>query len=1041
MLTRPTSRLALLLFGSGACALIYQVVWLRELRLVFGASTAATSAVLGIFMGGLGLGGAILGRRVDRNENPLGFYSKLELGIAGFAALTPFFIVVARMGYLASGGLLSLGLVAATLLRLSLSIVVLAVPTFLMGGTLPAVVRAAETDEDLARRNLAILYGANTLGAVLGAFVSTFWMLETFGTRNTLWLACVVNALIALTARRMSRSLPSRSITAAETTPVLADPGSTGTVAPSFVYLAAGVVGFAFLLMEIVWYRMLAAILGGTTYTFGLVLMVALLGIGIGGALYSFGRGAVRPTVSLFALTCALEALLIGLPFAFGDSIAVAAGLQQRWVVHGFEFLVMSWISMAAVVILPSALVAGFQFPLLIGLLGTGRTDVGRHVGTAYAWNTAGAIVGSIAGGFLLLPLLTAPGCWRLVVALLGLLAIAGAVFSLPRQRRVPSLVTTAVLCTAAFVTVASAGPSAVWRHSEIGSRRANLQGLDQNGLKQWTNAMKRTLVWEAEGLEMSVGMRVMDSLSFYVNGKNDGNARRDASTQVGSGMISAALHPEPRDALVIGLGTGSTAGWLARVASMERVDAVELEPAVLEVARRCGAVNAGLLSNPVANIVLADGREVLLTNQQEYDLIVSEPSNPYRAGIASLYTTEFYRAVADRLRPGGFFTQWVQAYEIDTQTVRTIVATLGTVFPFVQVWQTNGVDIMFVCAASDPGPIELARLRSRLTEDPFRLALSASWGVHDAEGFLSHFVAESQFTRNIASDESRINTDDRMLVEFGFARAIGRRLGFNIEDLRAEAIEQGLHRPEVDSGEIDWEKVDAGRMMMHVLLQGGVPDNLKMEHRAVAERHSYQAFLAGDLDELRKVWATGDMRLRFALEIAVFASALADAGDPETMPLIDRLEPMWPLEAQAITARYLWRTGDAPAAASQLEGVFSEIRTNPWIQPMFLVGALDLAREIASTRPEFAQSLFDALRPEFAVAVENERRIQAAFEISLLLGPEATAQVLHDLEPHVPWVHAVLVKRVQVYEAIGDPLAEQARLDLRTMTLNGLKK
>ena len=678
---------------------------MRELRLVFGASTAATSAVLGMFRGGLGLGGAILGSWVDPTGNRLSSTRSWNW-VWPVRSDNTLFVALGRWAHLTYGGLLSLGLVAPTLLRLLLSVA--SSPCRPPDGwDPPGGGRAAGPDEDLARRNLAFLYGANTLGAVLGAFVSTFWMLETFGTRNTLWLACIVNALIALTARRMSRSLPSRSTAANTITPVVVDSGSTGTVAPSFVYLAAGVVGFAFLLMEIVWYRMLAAILGGTTYTFGLVLMVALLGIGIGGALYSFGRGAVRPTVSLFALTCALEALLIGLPFAFGDSIAVAAGLQQRWVAHGFQFLVMSWMSMAAVVILPSALVAGFQFPLLIGLLGTGRTDVGRHVGTAYAWNTVGAIVGSIAGGFLLLPILTAPGCWRLVIALLSVLAAAGAVFSMRQPKRVPTLVTTAVLCTAALVTLASAGPSAVWRHSEIGSRRAQLQGLDQNGLKQWTNSMQRTLVWEAEGQEMSVGLRAMDSLSFYVNGKNDGNARRDASTQVGSGMISAALHPEPRDALVIGLGTGSTAGWLARVATMERVDAVELEPAVLEVARRCGAVDAGLLTNPVANIVLADGREVLLTNQQEYDLIVSEPSNPYRAGIASLYTTEFYRAVFARLRPGGFFTQWVQAYEIDTQTVRTIVATLGTVFPFVQVWQTNGVDIMLSVPSQTQGPLK----------------------------------------------------------------------------------------------------------------------------------------------------------------------------------------------------------------------------------------------------------------------------------------------------------------------------------------------
>lgn len=1031
MMNRQTLKVALLLCGSGACALIYQVVWLRELRLVFGASTAATSTVLGIFMGGLGLGGAVLGRRVDRNPRPLNFYSNLELCIAGLAAVTPLVIVGARAAYLASGGLVSLGLVGATLLRLLLSVIVLGLPTFLMGGTLPAAVRTAETEDDLARRNLAVLYGANTFGAVVGAFVATFWMLEVFGTRNTLWLACAVNALIAMKARDMSRSLPAVSIEAGDS-PAAEDSGDdTAHVPANFVYVAAAVVGFAFLLMELVWYRMLGAILGGTTYTFGLILVMALFGIGVGGALYSFGRGAIRPSVTMFTVTCALEALVIGLPFAFGDRIAEIAGLLQVFSVFGFPMLVLSWMMVASVVIFPSALVAGYQFPLLIGLLGPGRKDVGRHVGTAYAWNTLGAIVGSIAGGFLLLPLLTAPGCWRLVVGLLVVLSFLGAIVAARGGAGTGSLVATAILCVVSFATVSFDGPTAVWRHSGIGARRAHINGLDGLGLQRWEHSMRRNLVWEAEGLEMSVGLNSMNGLSFIVNGKNDGNARGDASTQVGSGLISAALHPAPRHALVIGLGTGSTAGWLGRIPSIERVDAVELEPAILEVARRCNAVNAGVLTNPNVRVLLADGREVLLANRQEYDLIVSEPSNPYRAGIASLYTTEFYRAVADRLRPGGLFTQWVQAYEIDSRTVRTIVATLATVFPYVQVWQTNGVDMMFVCSVTDPGPVRIDLLRSRLAERPFREAFSAVWGTTDAEGFLSHFVAESRFSEVVAADVNRINSDDRMLVEFGFARAVGRRVGFSIEDLRASAIEHRLHRPAIVGGEIEWEAVEAGRVMMHAVLHRGVPDNLRSMSPSTANWQAYDAFLMNDFEEVRRLWEAGDVRIRFAFDIAVIATALAEASDPAALQWIGRMEPVWRLESEVIAARFLWRTGEVSSAVDGLEEVFTEVRTNPWIHPLFLEAALDLARDLGSQHPEFARQLFDVLQPEFAVAMENEVRLQTLLSLASKLGPLATAEIMHGLEPDVPWEHSVLVRRFDAYEAIGDPRTERARRDL----------
>ncbi len=1030
MTTRRTLSVALLLFGSGACALVYQVVWLRELRLVFGASSAATATVLGIFMGGLGLGGAILGRRVDRMKTPLGFYSKLELSIAVIAALTPFIIAGSRMVYLATGGSVSLGLVGATLVRLLLSTLVLGVPTFLMGGTLPAASRSVVTEEDLSRRNLAVLYGANTLGAVLGAFVSTFWMLEVFGTRNTLWLACAINVLIALKAREMNRTMPVLQISdeiAVQNTPS----SDTETVPASFVYVAAGVVGFAFLLMELVWYRMLGPILGGTTYTFGLILVVALLGVGIGGGLYSVGREKIRPTVALFTVTCALEALLIGLPFAFGDDIAVIAGLLRALGVMGFTGLLAGWFVVASVVIFPAALIAGYQFPLLIGLLGSGRKDVGRHLGTAYAWNTVGAIAGSIFGGFLILPFVTAPGSWRLVVWLLVVLSLGGMVIAMRNRGRFVGLAGTSLVCVAAIASVSFQGPTAVWRHSGIGAGRATLIGMEKNDLQRWANKIRRTISWEAEGLEMSVALLATNGISFIVNGKNDGNAKTDASTQVGSGLISAAIHPEPRHALVVGLGTGSTSGWLARIESIERVDTVELEPAIVNVARICTPVNADVLENPKSQIFLADGREVLLANRQEYDLIVSEPSNPYRAGIASLYTSEFYRAVANRLRPGGIFTQWMQAYEVDTQTVRTVVATLGSVFPFIEIWQTNGVDMMFLCSMSDPSPLRIDRLRSRLAMEPLRTAFAMAWGTHDAEGFLSHFVAAAPFTRAIAEGQSRINTDDRMLVEFGFARTVGRRMVFNIEDLRSAAQEKGFDRPRVAGGAVDWEAVDAGRVMMHAVVHGGVPADIRFGSAADSARHLYQSFLAGDLETLRQKRAEGEVAPRFLIDLAALALASADVGDLLTMDLVRQLEPWWPLESASITSRYLWRMGEADAAVDQLIAVFAELKSNPWIQTGLLQAALDLSREIAEERPEYAPAFFDVLTSEFAVSVANEDRRQALLFMASMLGPHVTAEVFHQLEPHVPWEYSVLVRRLDVYLATGDPLAERARRDL----------
>ncbi len=664
---RSRRNVSLLLFSSGFCALIYQAVWLREFRLIFGASTAASAAVLGIFMGGLGLGSAFLGRRTEASRTPLIFYGNLELLIGAAAALTPALVWIVREAYVMTGGTIVLGHAGSTLIRLILASLVLIVPTFLMGGTLPAAARAVETTEDLGRRSLGLLYGCNTLGAVTGAALATFWMIEQFGNRGTLWIACGMNVLVAIVARAVGRGLP-------EVHPSVQTTAEIGSkkAPPLFIIVAAGVAGFAFMLMELVWYRMLSPILGGSTFTFGLILVIALLGVGLGGAAYSILRTNRRATLSGFGITCALEACFVALPFAVGDRIAHFALMLRPLGSLGFHGEVFGWALVTAAVVLPAAAVAGYQFPMLIALLGEGSTNVGRQTGSAYAANTAGAIAGSLLGGFGLLPLLTAPGTWRAMVLLLAALAGIAALIAWRRKERisVPAL----AVAAAAVAMLAATGPTAAWRHSGIGAGRADLGGTaDVNRIHEFTNHFRRTGVWEAEGVESSVAILNDSSVAFVINGKVDGNSRGDAGTQIMSGMAGAILHPEPKRVLVIGLGTGSTAGWLGAIPGVERVDVVELEPAVLEIARRCAAVNQNVLENPKVKIHIGDAREVLLTSPEKYDLIFSEPSNPYRAGIASLFTAEFYAAVTERLAADGIFLQWLQAYDIDGEAIRSV--------------------------------------------------------------------------------------------------------------------------------------------------------------------------------------------------------------------------------------------------------------------------------------------------------------------------------------------------------------------------------
>ncbi len=1038
-------RIAGLVASSGFCALVYQVAWLRELRLVFGGSTAASAAVLAIFMAGLGIGGARLGRRADAHVSPLRLYSNLEWGIAISAALSPFLLGLVREIYIGLGGTMVLGSRGATLVRLFLAALVLGVPTFLMGGTLPAVARAAATSEDTGRRSLALLYGANTLGAVCGAFLSSFYMLELFGTRTTLWLACLLNLAVAVVARAYARRLVSTASDHAES-----GDRYEAAAPPWFVLVSAGVVGFAFLLMELVWYRMLSPLLGGSTYTFGLILTLALLGIGAGSVAYGVLGQRGRPTLRMFGLTVALEALFIAIPFALGDRLAVLTQILRGMSAMGFFGQVSGWALVTAIIVLPAAFVSGYQFPLLIGLLGKGSANVGRHTGLAYACNTAGAIIGSLAGGFGVLPLLGAVNTWRYTVVLLGLLA-AATVYLVWRQQQgqpaaatpdVPARVRRGVRALRAHIPESafallliamlfSAGPTAVWRHGSIGAGRSPVTTENRNDLIKSMYDLRRQLVWERDGVESSVGLQVVSGISFLLNGKNDGNARFDASTQVTLGLLSALFHERPRDAFVIGLGTGSSAGWLGAVDTIERVDVAELEPAILEMARRCTPVNHDVMADPKVQVIAGDARELLLTAPRSYDLIVSEPSNPFRAGISSLYTTEFYEAVRARLNEGGMFSQWVQAYEIDTQTFRTIYATLSSVFDFVETWQTNDLDLVIICSER-PIFYDVDRLRERMQLEPFKSALLHTWAVTDFEGLLSRYVANFALPKQVGLQEGdRLNTDDRMLVEFGFARTVGQDLTFSANELRNSAYEFGALRPLTLRGEVDWREVEEQRLHMSTLQDHTLPVSELNPEEQRRRIEAFAAYLEDDLAEVLSAWKQQSREPKYYLELAMVGEALAEVADPRSLVYADKLRPIAPVEAEAIRARFLLRTDRATEAADALVNVYKAIYEDPWPLHKIMVRAIKLAQDLAAEHRDQAPKLLAAMSRPFAVGMHEEVRAEMAIDLASKVSSEAAVPYLEAYEPNVIWTEEFLTFRAQAYRATEHPRARLAERQL----------
>ncbi len=1038
-----TVLIAFFLMCSGACTLIYRVAWLRELRLVFGSTTASSAAVVAIFMGGLGIGNAVLGKKADSKQNPLWFYARLEFSISVIVALTPLLIDATRWAYINLGGQMALGATGATLIRLLFSALVILLPTILMGGTLPAAVVAATTPEDVNRHTAGLLYGINTLGAVVGTLISTFLLLAWLGTRTTLWTACVLNFAIAVLAGLLSRYRPliadatSADRYELEVKVELAKSPETGAIHPfsdhRYVYVSAAIVGFVFMLMELVWYRMLAPILGGTTYTFGLILAVALLGIGIGGAIYPIlFRRHFSPNLSALSLTCGLEAVLIAIPFSLGDHLAYWAEILHLINTHGFFGEIFGWALIASVVVLPASIVSGVQFPLLVALLGQAKQDIGKQMGYTYVANTLGCILGSLAGGFGLLPLLTAPGAWRLVVAVLVALSVGLTLFLFRWRNALRPQMTNMGIGLIALLLLSSTGPTAFWRHSGIGAGRITVPKLlTPNTIHDWENRERRTIIWQADGVESGVAIRASSGLAFIINGKSDGNAIGDAETQIGLGILPALLHPEPKSCLVVGLGTGETTGWLAKVNLVKHVDVVEIEPAITEMARRCASVNCDVLANPKVRLIYNDAREVLLTTSSKYDIIASEPSNPYRAGIANLFTREFYLSLDARLNQGGLFVQWLQGYEIDETTVCTVIATLKSVFKYVELWQSENTDMLLLCS-QDPIVYDSMSLRERIRREPYRSALAAAWRTTQIEGLLARYVGGNALSGTLAASCSNsLNTDDFNSIEYGFARTLGHRTGFSVAHLREKAVSISAHRPRIFDRKIDWEGVDDERMAISAVGEQSVPIPLSASADQVTRGHAMQRYLDKDYTDMVLKWESQSRQAAGPTAMALLALAYAELGNEKAAVLIERLRSFNQCEAELLQGILLLRQGHIREASEVLSQAFVMLRDNPWPLPDLIEHALKAAVEIAEQNFAQAQKLVQALEKPFAVMSFEDSRKGAGYLVASHIDSKAMLPWIESYEPYVPWVEMFLQHRVQAYTAAGHPLTNRAKSDL----------
>lgn len=781
-------------FFSGAAGLIDQVVWSKALGLIFGHTAYAVATVLAVFMAGLASGSAWIGRRGELWDRPVAAYGWLEVGVAATAAISLGGLAGVRAAYVAAYPFAGGNGALLLLLRFVGSALVLFLPTFLMGGTLPVLVRGLTRNSAELGARLARLYWINTAGAVAGTFAAGFLFVPALGLRWTLGIAVALNLAAGGLALALAREEPAEAtLQSGETNSVKERPLPAPTIshrvalrsANSRVFLICfAVVGATAMSYEIGWTRLLSTQLGSSTYAFTLMLGTFLAGIVLGSALFERWSRRREPGAMTFAVTQTLTAVAALAFLIFFTRLIEVLPPILRATHESFRGLVLAQFVTSALAMLPTAVVFGFNFPAVVVVIAGPRSalqsSAGAAVGRAYAWNTLGAIVGAIAAGFWLMPRL---GSFHLLAATAGVNLVLAAAISLTAARRLSWKIVAvagnlALLGAATFV-----GFSNYFNDPAVASFNTVMYwNLYDRPLTLRENAHALDIVYFRDGLNANISVaRTDDYMALRTNGKVDAS-NHDATTQLLLGHLAALAHP-PRRVLLIGFGSGMTASALAEYPELERLDVVEIEPAVVEAAPFLAPLNRGVLLDPRVHVTLDDARNFLFTARGKYDLIVSEPSNPWIAGVATLFTREFYAAARARLAPDGVFVQWMQAYSLYPEDLRMLFGTFLIEFGRATLWHGDAPDMILMAPSPAPGTM-LNRARKLYDTPPIHDDF-AQLGMEDAAGLFGFYLLDDRGLRAFSSG-APINTDDRTLLEYHAPRSL---LVRGLEDKNRDAI------------------------------------------------------------------------------------------------------------------------------------------------------------------------------------------------------------------------------------------------------------
>lgn len=788
----PASRAILVAFFlSGFAGLMHQVVWSKLLTVLVGATAHAQAVVLAVFMGGLALGAAWWGRRIDRIGRPLRQYALLEYAIAGYCLLLPLLLQLAGTGYEHLAGLWFESATYKLVLRLLLAIGTILLPAVLMGGTLPVLARHLVHEAGQTRCQVARLYGLNSLGAVLGVGVAGFWTIPAFGLYASLAIASSGNVLAALLVRRREPGeAPTRPV---EVTP-RATPEQASGPAPGWSWygvslVALGLSGFAAMGYEVFFVRVISLSFGLSVHSFAVMLMCFVTGIGLGSLVVSFVP-IRRPLWTLALSQLVVATSLLALTPVLSRLPYYATLLRQatRGEPNGFGLFHAGQALLCLLVLLVPTTALGFGFPLVAQVQAARSSRVGALVGSTYAWNTVGNVLGTLVASLWLFASLGTLGvfeCNVLASLSAGLLLLCVARDASRRHRTIVAAVVVAVCGLYAAVGRDWALPvTHATNHLRFDGTSAGPDGVDPtSSFANWRQAFvvdaTRTPAWRfAEDAHATVlATRDATQISLSVNGKPDASTNKDLPAQMFLAHLPLMLRPDAARVLVIGHGSGITTGSALRY-PVQHVDVVEISRAVLDVDPMFADFNYRCLQDPRVTVHEDDGQSFLRAAPQPYDVIISEPSNPWIAGIAGLFTADYFRAVRSKLAPGGVAAIWFHEYEQTRESVELVLRTIAASFEHLEVFRTHDyMDIIVVVSAAPLQP-DFAAMERQFDEAPVRSDLARIQLTNLASLLLHHSLTGEQLRALLPAGPSNTTAHPRLehLAPRGFfgGRTVG---------------------------------------------------------------------------------------------------------------------------------------------------------------------------------------------------------------------------------------------------------------------------